>query len=95
VIPATAPQEDVIIPQDSLEVLIDAARLNHPELLRLHLNRESQRIEGRLLADRLKPRINMEYNVIFQGSPMTTEGAGFEYFTNNYKLGLGLSIQFF
>lgn len=95
VIPATAAPEDIFIPRDSLENLIVAARNNHPELIRLRINRDRAGIEGRLLTDRLKPTINLNYNIIYQGNPETVSPMGLEYFTNNYKLGIGFSFPIF
>ncbi len=95
VIPATAAPEDIYIPRDSLENLIIAARENHPELIRLRLNRNRADIEGRLLADRLKPVINLSYNIIYQGYPENISPMGLDYLTNNYKLGVGFNFPIF
>lgn len=95
IIPATTEVETVLIQKDSLQELIASAKNNHPELLKLKVKQDQLSIERRLLVDRLKPRINLEYNLIQKGFPMNTSEIDNAFFTNNYKFGLNFNFPIF
>lgn len=95
VIPATETEKDFFIRQDSLENLLVTARKNHPELIKLRIKQDQLGIEQRLLADRLKPKINLEYNFIQKGFPIAFSEMDNAFFSNNYKLGFNFSFPIF
>jgi outer membrane protein TolC len=95
IIPASAVSDDVVIHPDTLENMIVEARNNHPELLKIKIKQSQHDIERRFLSDRLKPRLNLEYNFIQQGFPVNVSEMNNTFFTNNYKFGLNFSFPLF
>lgn len=95
VLPATESRQEIMISQDSLENLISTARTNHPDLIKLRVKQDQLHIERRLLSDRLKPRLNLEYNFIQKGFPVNVSEMDNGYFANNYKLGVNFSFPLF
>lgn len=92
VIPASASTEDNFIDQGDLEKLVAAAKQNHPGLIKLHVKKSQLEIERRFLADKLKPKLNLEYNLIQKGFPVNQSAMEGSFFTNNYKFGLSFSM---
>ncbi len=79
---------------DTLYALIDLARENHPELVKLSLKQQQLEIERRLNVENLKPVLNLNYNFLTEGtgSPLDRNG---QFFTNDYKLGVEFSFPLF
>lgn len=91
-IPTSSVLENGIVQSDSLENLTNAAKKNHPELMKLRVKQEQLDIERKYLTDKFKPKINLEYNLIQKGfleDDIAFDGA---YFTNNYKFGFAFSF---
>lgn len=80
---------------DSLSNLVVVARQNHPEVVKLQVKRDQLSFERRYQADKLKPKLNVEYNLLAKeatGFGMATTN---QYYANNYKLGLSFSYSLF
>ena len=75
---------------DQLETLLQYARENHPELLKLDFKIKQLEIGRRFAIEMLKPVINLNYNFLGQ-SPFFDEANSGAFFRNNYKYG----IEFF
>lgn len=95
VIPPVEISAEVHLPLDSLQQLMDLAKRNHPELLKINVKLEQLEIERRFLADKFKPKINLEYNVIQQGFPVDEEAFDGAHFSNNYKFGFSFEYPIF
>lgn len=82
------------IGEDTLFMLMDSARQNHPELVKLQLKQQQLEIERRLSRENLKPVLNFNYNFLTEttGSPLNRNG---QFFSNDYKLGLEFSFPLF
>jgi outer membrane protein TolC len=93
VAPDTTMPEDAIINRAELEELIASAKINHPDILKLHVKKEQLGIEKKFLADRLKPRVNVEYNVMQRGFPIETNNMNNGFISNNYKLSFSISFS--
>lgn len=92
VIPSSSVLENGIIQPDSLENLTNVARRNHPELMKLRVKQEQLDIERKYLADKFKPKINLEYNLIQKGFPVDNTAFDGAFFSNNYKFGFAFSF---
>lgn len=76
-----------------LKVLIDQARLNHPELRKIEVKIDQLETEKRLAVENLKPQLNLNYYAINQ--PVGPDGEFSYAFTDNYKLGVDFSFPIF
>jgi outer membrane protein TolC len=79
---------------DQLETLLQYARENHPELLKLDLKIKQLQVGRRLAIEMLKPVINLNYNFLGQ-SPFFDEANSGAFFRNNYKYGIDFSFPLF
>jgi outer membrane protein TolC len=74
-----------------LNQLLAFAQENHPELQKIRFKMTQLEIERKFQQDRLKPRINLNYNLLAGYNPNKLEVSG-EYFSNNYKIGFDVSF---
>lgn len=79
---------------DQLETLLQYARENHPELLKLDFKIKQLEVGRRLAIEMLKPVINLNYNFLGQ-SPFFDEANSGAFFRNNYKYGIDFSFPLF
>ena len=89
--------EDIIISEISeklLTELVEAARQNHPELIKLRLKNESLGIERRLAIENLKPQLDVKYLMLDQPFSPDFNSTGISL-TDNYKYGIDFSIPLF
>ncbi|WP_276497676.1 TolC family protein [Pontibacter litorisediminis] len=94
-IPALTGSEIVTLAQPELQQLLETAKANHPDLRKLSLKGEQLQLDRRVATDKLKPKLNAEYNLLqndFYRRPEAVDGA---YLGNNYKLGLSFSLPLF
>jgi len=80
--------------ESRLNQLLTFAQENHPELQKIRFKISQLEIERKFQQDRLKPRINLNYNVLAGYNPSKFEASG-EYFSNNYKIGFDVSFPVF
>lgn len=77
------------------EMLLELARVNHPELIKLEAKRNQLDIERRWAAEKLRPKFNFDYNFLRSGvtpwESSTTEWT----LQNNYKMGFTFSLPLF
>jgi len=93
---------DNVVPDTNTEVIIDEALNtsginlemldieNHPKLISLGYKYEGLRVEKRLKANNLLPRIDLEYNLYSE-----TPGYIDSYNTSNYRAGLNVNFPLF
>lgn len=79
------------IGENRLNELLAFAQENHPEIQKIRFKIAQLDIERRFQQDRLKPRINLNYNLLTGYNPMKLEASN-EYFANNYKIGFDFSL---
>lgn len=91
-IPADAGSELTTLPQDSVQQLLEIARANHPDLRKLSLKGQQLRIDQRFAADKLKPKLNIEYNVLQRNFYLGADAFERQYLGANYKLALSFSL---
>ncbi|MCJ8166963.1 TolC family protein [Pontibacter sp. E15-1] len=94
-IPALTGSELSPLPLDSLRQLLDEARTNHPDLRKLSLKGEQLQIERQFAADKLKPKLNAEYNLLQKDFYLEPEALDRQFMGENYKLGLSFSLPLF
>ncbi|WP_439881245.1 TolC family protein [Pontibacter sp. MBLB2868] len=94
-IPALSGSEVATLPPDSLRQLLETAKANHPDLRKLSLKGEQLEIEQRFAADKLKPKINAEYNLLQGDFYLNQEALDRQFMGENYKLGLSFSLPLF
>ena len=94
-LPENAIPEDLAaiekISESRLNELLIFAQENHPEIQKIRFKLAQLDIERRFQQDRLKPQINLNYNLLSAYNPMKFE-ANNEYFANNYKIGFDFSF---
>jgi outer membrane protein TolC len=96
IVPSLQGAELSPLPQDSLQQLVSLAENRHPDLLKLRVKAQQLDVERRFLADKLKPKLNLEYNLIGKGVSFDGIGGGNrDYFANNYKLGVSFAYPLF
>jgi outer membrane protein TolC len=80
-----------VLTEARLNQLLAFAQENHPELQKIRFKITQLEIERKFQRDRLKPRINLNYNLLAGYNPSKFEVSG-DYFANNYKIGLDVSF---
>ncbi|MBC5774176.1 TolC family protein [Pontibacter sp. KCTC 32443] len=93
--PAAAGSEVATLSATDLKQLLETARTNHPDLRKLTLKGEQLQIEQRFAADKLKPKLNVEYNLLQSDFYMRPEMWDNQFVSDNYKLGLSFSLPLF
>ncbi len=87
------PSADTFDPE-VLGQLVEMARQNHPELVKLDLKNQSLFIDKSLAKENLKPRLDFDYFLLDQ--PLTPNGESNDLsFSDNYKLGLAFEFPIF
>lgn len=88
---------DIIAPQPPVETYLEIAELQHPLLRYYQLKVTGLDIDRRLAAEQLKPRLDVEYNLLGNGTnllyaPNNDNNTFSNLFLQNYKWGLHFSI---
>ena len=79
---------------DSLAALSDRAQRIHPDLQKNRAKLRQLGLEGRVLTNKLLPKLTIDYNLLQAGQPFSPESGGrlnSSYLQNNYKLGASFS----
>lgn len=79
------------LPVPELSKLLDAARINHPELLIYNYKLDVLGIEKKLKFQELLPVVNFRYNQLGKGYDILKTATG-PLFENNFQYGLSLGI---
>lgn len=82
---------------DSIELAVDLLPKSHPELLRYRYKLADLDVERRLKAEKLKPKLNINYNLLANGVnflPAENNGNN-ALFLQNYKWGIEFSMPLF
>jgi outer membrane protein TolC len=75
----------------SLEVLVNQAKTNHPDIRKLNLKMEQLELDRRLAVEFMKPKLDVSYYMLDQ--PVSPEGTGNSFsIDDNYKLGVDFNI---
>lgn len=85
---------DPLSPQE-LQELLELAKVNHPELIKLDLKGQQLEVERRFAADKLKPKLDVEYNLLQRDFFMNGDAFQAPYMRNNYTLGVSFSQPLF
>jgi outer membrane protein TolC len=94
-IPALTGSEITELPPGTVKQLLEAAKTNHPELRKISLKGEQLEIDRRFAADKLKPKINADFNVLQKDFYLEPEVMDRQFIGENYKLGLSVSLPLF
>lgn len=94
-IPALIGSELTSLPQDSVQQLLAIAKTNHPDIRKLSLKGQQLEVEQRYAADKLKPKLNVEYNVLQSDFYLNTDVLERQHLGANYKLGVSFSLPLF
>ena len=94
-IPALTGSELASLPLDSMQQILEIAKVNHPDLRKLNLKGQQLAVEQRYAADKLKPKLNVEYNVLQSDFYMNADVLERQYLGANYKLGVSFSLPLF
>jgi outer membrane protein TolC len=89
--PVLIAKENELLSAQTSEYLINLAKLNHPELIKLTVKLNQLEVDRRLAKEFIKPRLDLNYNFINQ--PLRPNGS-INLFSNpsNYKFGLDFSF---
>jgi outer membrane protein TolC len=91
--PAVTPvlnlEQQIIITDDKLEELKDAALQNHPELVKINNKMRQVEYDVRLAKEYLKPLLNVNYNLLSNNYVNFSEA---NLLQNNYKAGIDFSF---
>lgn len=94
-VPSAAGTElDPLSPED-LQELVALAKVNHPDIVKLDLKGQQLEVERRFAADKLKPKLDVEYNLLQSDFFMNGEAFQAPYMRNNYKVGISFSQPLF
>lgn len=78
-----------------LSILREFARINHPEIVKVGAKIDQLEIERRWAAEKLRPKLNLDYNFLRGGSePWQDIDQGWNM-NNNYKMGVNFSVPLF
>jgi outer membrane protein TolC len=77
---------------DSLNQLLTFAQQNHPDLVKLELKLDQLGVEKKLFTDKLKPKLNLEYNFLGKGLNLPSTNT---FANDNYKFGASFSYPLF
>ncbi|MGV3502567.1 MAG: TolC family protein [Adhaeribacter sp.] len=94
-VPALTGSELTTLPQDSMQQLLEIAKTNHPDLRKLNLKGQQLHIEQRLATEKLKPKLNVEYNVLQKDFYLRPDAFERQYLGANYKLGMSFNMPLF
>lgn len=94
VIPSETGTETTPLQLETVERLTATAMVNHPDLVQLNSKLIQLDIEKRFIADKFKPRVNVNYNLL-QSSFFSEDIYSSAYLSNNYKFGLSFSYPLF
>lgn len=91
---------DAALPLPPVETFVDMAALQHPILRFYQLKVSSLDVDRRLAAEQLKPRLDVEYNLLGNGTnflyaPNSDDNAFSNLFLQNYKWGVHFSMPIF
>ncbi|PKV66814.1 TolC family protein [Pontibacter ramchanderi] len=78
-----------------LQELVALAKVNHPDIVKLDLKGQQLEVERRFAADKLKPKLDVEYNLLQSDFFMNGEAFQAPYMRNNYRLGVSFSQPLF
>jgi outer membrane protein TolC len=94
-IPSPAGSEIIPIGAAQMQQLLESARANHPDLRKLDLKGQQLTWERRMASDKLRPKLNADYNVLQRGFYVSPAAFEQEHLGSNYKLGVSLNIPLF
>ncbi|GAB4417219.1 MAG: TolC family protein [Bacteroidia bacterium] len=82
---------------DSLLRMVEALPMQHPALLQYRFQIASLEVERRLKAEKLKPKVQVNYNLLQTAAPASNGEAWVNpaLFSNNYKWGLSVGFPIF
>lgn len=78
--------------KDSIRHMLDYAQANHPELIKNRIKLQTMEAEYKLAMDKLKPKLDVSYNILQKGFFMSDDIFSPGYIPNNHKMGLNLSV---
>ena len=95
ILPGIAESDLEPLSSEQLAVLLQLAGDRHPELVKFSVKLDQLAIERRWAAEKLRPKLNLDYNFLRSGDrPFTTAEQNWSL-DNNYKLGVNFSVPLF
>lgn len=79
----------------SLNAMLDSANSNHPELVKLRTKLQGLEIEKRWAAEKLRPKLNLDYNFLAPRADGLLENGLQPIYQENYKMGLSFRMPLF
>lgn len=92
VVPHLSPLQTKPFTGAEIDSIVAQAMVGHPDLIRLKTQQQQLAIEHRYQRDRLKPRLNLQYNILAKQPGDFASPGGAMYYRNNYKLGFQFSM---
>ena len=84
-----------MLPNDSIAALINRARVQHPDIVKLRAKLAQQNIERRFIADKFKPKLTLDFNLLQSDFGFQSDALSSSYFNNNYKFGASFAQPLF
>lgn len=79
----------------TLNALLDSANKNHPELVKLRTKIQQLEIEKRWAAEKLRPKLNLDYNFLAPRADGLLENGLQPIYQENYKMGVSFRMPLF
>lgn len=80
---------------EDLSTLLSGLESEHPDLLRYDFKLKQLDIDRRLAAERLRPKLNLDYNLLSQGKPLAGSDESNWNLNSNYKWGFQFNLPVF
>lgn len=91
VVPQPGLRQETPLTAEAVDSLVAQAKVNHPDIVKLGVQQQQLAIEERYQRDRLKPKFNLNYNILAKEPGTFVSPSGTDYYRNNYKLGFQFS----
>jgi outer membrane protein TolC len=95
VVPSMSGTEKMNIGTDSVASLVNAAKQNHPDIVKSTVKLDQLKIERRYLGDKFKPKLNFDYNILQSGRGLSEQSFEYDHIQDNYKYGVNFSFPLF
>lgn len=78
--------------RDSIQQLLSFAQQNHPDIVKNRIKLQTLQADYRLSMDKLRPKLDVSYNIIQKGFFIGDDIFNPGYIPNNHKMGLNLVV---
>lgn len=84
-------QKNILTIQTNLKSILD----NHPSILEYKYKVKMAQVDKNFYMNKMLPKLNVNYNLLSQGTTFATDNLNYTYMNNNYKFGIDFSFPLF